>query len=333
MAFDLKLNNVISEKDASISEQDLKIKTLTAASDEKTAQLKEKRERETKLSEEIMALESAVEELKTDQNELKRLIASQKKTIQALNEAEREDNLRKTTSEYARVITLAQNNYQKSINSHTGKINALESSNASLLGQLENLKLKLAEKRTEEPTSLKNIYLRNYAFTESSLSPFDIPDAVLEPLPSADRDVEMSGTSRTSHNLHDKYHRLWPADKLMSLHIHRHFTRSSSVIGTEHIKRQGRPASPTQLTKAEDQHDAQKSVGLRQNTPPPFDEGDTERQCTFDDFIGVPQNMVPQVKDNMSLAYRTGTIHPRTRMLERTDKYYYMIVPGDLLRK
>ncbi|CUS13467.1 unnamed protein product [Tuber aestivum] len=111
--------------------------------------------------------------------------------------------------------------------------------------------------------------------------------------------------------------------RLMKVHLHR-------------LISQNRP--PLTMTVAENPPDDDDESASTSNTPiadkidkPETEHGSTEvpSVISFDEFMGLPESMVPSVKDGC-LGFRSGVINPRTGRLERNVPHHRIRAPGDL---
>lgn len=190
--------------------------------------------------------------------------------------------------------------------------------------------------RTSEPRrgpSMKELY-KDYKFILDD--PWGYPAST--ELPASDHN-----TFRTQSWQKTPY-KFWDQAKLMNIHIHREltFNRGPIDIMTQpFFDGQSNHHSPTENSR---------SVSLGD----PDDEFRWPRggyRTTFDDFMGIPENMVPAVK-GANLGFRAGilvsshiSIHsvclpliatkimqnPRTRRLDRGLTHYKIRAPGDLM--
>ncbi|KAG0642306.1 hypothetical protein HOY80DRAFT_650158 [Tuber brumale] len=117
-------------------------------------------------------------------------------------------------------------------------------------------------------------------------------------------------------------YRPFDRNRLMKVHLHR-------------LASHNRPPLTVTVESPPDGDDESASVP---NTPignktgkPENEHGSTgvPRVISFDEFMGLPENMVPTVKDGC-LGFRSGAINPRTGRLERNVPHHRIRAPGDL---
>ncbi|KAI5778264.1 hypothetical protein EDC01DRAFT_368658 [Geopyxis carbonaria] len=100
----------------------------------------------------------------------------------------------------------------------------------------------------------------------------------------------------------------WDRSKLMNIHIHRQTDRQRKpCIGIV-----------PQVEVAASGDDEECSPYIMHS-----------QRISFDEFMGIPQNMVPAVKDG-KLSFRAGAINPRYRTLDRNVPFYKLRFLGDL---
>ncbi|KAL7267945.1 hypothetical protein RUND412_009452 [Rhizina undulata] len=216
--------------------------------------------------------------------------------------AKTEGKLQKCEQENTKLLASLQA-LQKEVDSLRSKDKSPQNQTGEELVQCQVLSDRGQESIDSEPvTSLRHLF-KEYTITANN--PWVEVPRFPKPVPVT---VPKNPRQKSWHK--SEYHPFDPK-KLMNIHLHRQKFAPNKIVGMVMQRTSGGGEGAGNI---EDREGSHLSV---------------DREMSFDEFLGVPDHMIPALKDGV-LGFRAGIINQRSRLLDRNVQHYRIRTSADI---